>query len=45
MEKANVRVVNRSFIKPPPKLNYLMREYRRLTIGLITKNKRDQRRL
>lgn len=41
MEKSNVKILNRSFIKPPPKLNYLMREYRRLTIGLITKNQRN----
>jgi len=45
MEKANVKVINRSFVKPPPKLNFLMREYRRETIGLITKNMRAQRRI
>lgn len=45
MEKAHVKVLNRSFVKPPPKLNFLMREYRRETIGLITKNKRAQYRI
>ena len=45
MEKANIKVVNRSFIKPPPKLNVLMRDFRAKTIGLITKNKRYARRI
>ena len=45
MEKCQIKVLNRSFIKPPPKLNYLMREYRRITIGLITKNKRNERKI
>jgi hypothetical protein len=45
LEKSNMKIINRSFVKPPPKLNFLMREFRRETIGLITKNLRAQYRI
>lgn len=45
IEKTNVKVLNRSFVKPPPRMNFMMRNYRKKTIGLITKNKRNERRV
>ena len=45
IEKTDVRVLNRSFVKPPPRMNFMLRDYRKKTIGIITRNARNERRI
>lgn len=42
LKKCNVKVLNKSLVIPSPKINAMMRKYKKQTIGFITKNKKNQ---
>lgn len=40
-----VSVLINSLVVPPPKMNYLMRSFKKGTIGFITQNKNNNQRI